>query len=828
MHRRSPAGVCAAVIAIATAVAGGCSVYEKDLLKQRRSGEPATATKDAAPSDAAPDSAKDTDAGDEGGLSVSSPQDCNWGDCWWSSGGSESCRSAGTPKPTDRPRISDRPSVPDIYVGLTSLRVGSTDVAGKESETAWQGFGFDLDGTCTNSSSCTGQTRQSCKPGSAAIPFDGELCRDNTFARLQPVIAAVPELGERFGLGEDVFNCELWRGGWNEIVRVSNYNGEPNDPQVRVDFYLSTGIQEELAWECPAKDFRTHYPRWLSSRKWGVVSNGLSGPITTPGTLPDSKVADVEAYVRGGYLVARFPDDSEQGFLGKGDPYRGFSFKVQKALFVGQLVQSQDGTWNMRDGLMAGRIRKTDLVQAFRNIGFCEKGELGAFYESMLTYVDENADLRADGINDAIMPCDAMSFALGFEAAQLLPGSAVSAPPRRECCAAGQSDEECSAKCGDGKVSGAEKCDTAIAEGQAGACPKSCEPTDSCTPRVVSGSECNATCEPMPITMAGAMDGCCPKGANATTDRDCKAACGNGVVETGETCDPPSSCKPCMQTDPCAPLRTIGNADSCNVRCQAMPITQCGPQDKCCPGSCSRANDSDCSASCGNGVIDMGETCEMRGNIVCPANCNDNNACTADATSGSAANCNIICSHTPITQAMAGDGCCPPGVGANDDSDCRPTCGNKLVEGGEQCDDGNMTAGDGCNNCMTETQQQQCLTRIGVDDMCSQCVCSKCTSAGLACYGAANAGDVTACRNMVDCGRMTKCGNPDCFCGSADIVLCLAGGGNGPCKDQVAAAGKTSSLFELLAAADNPMLPLGRANNLAACVDMNCAAACGR
>ena len=220
--------------------------------------------------------------------------------------------------------------VGDIYLGYTDLRLGSTNREGVKADDAWQDFGFDLDGLCTNSSTCNGVEMLGCKSGGPSIPYDGLLCRDNTFARLQPVIAAVPELGERFGLGEEAFNCELWRGGWNEIVRISGYSGMPDDPRVRVDFYSSPGVQREPVWKCPEEDYKDKYPRWLSSTAWGITDATLTGPIGAPGTLPDSKFADANAYVRNGYLVAQKPDDGEQGFLGNGTSYRGFSSRVRR------------------------------------------------------------------------------------------------------------------------------------------------------------------------------------------------------------------------------------------------------------------------------------------------------------------------------------------------------------------------------------------------------------------------------------------------------------------------------------------------------------------
>ena len=37
--------------------------------------------------------------------------------------------------------------------------------------------------------------------------------------------------------------------------------------------------------------------------------------------------------------------------------------------------------------------------------------------------------------------------------------------------------------------------------------------------------------------------------------------------------------------------------------------------------------------------------------------------------------------------------------------DCISNCGNLLPDPGEECDDGNFTPGDGCNNCKLENQR---------------------------------------------------------------------------------------------------------------------------
>jgi uncharacterized protein (TIGR03382 family) len=72
-------------------------------------------------------------------------------------------------------------------------------------------------------------------------------------------------------------------------------------------------------------------------------------------------------------------------------------------------------------------------------------------------------------------------------------------------------------------------------------------------------------------------------------------------------------------------------------------------------------------ASCNNGVVDPGETCD--GN--CPTSCAaTTDACMPQVVTGAAATCNAACVVQPITQCVNGDGCCAPGCTEANDSDC--------------------------------------------------------------------------------------------------------------------------------------------------------------
>ena len=73
------------------------------------------------------------------------------------------------------------------------------------------------------------------------------------------------------------------------------------------------------------------------------------------------------------------------------------------------------------------------------------------------------------------------------------------------------------------------------------------------------------------------------------------ARCGNGIIESPETCDPPETCpKSCDDADVCTADSLTGAAANCDARCTHQPITRCAGGDGCCPTGCTGSEDDDC------------------------------------------------------------------------------------------------------------------------------------------------------------------------------------------------------------------------------------------
>ena len=185
------------------------------------------------------------------------------------------------------------------------------------------------------------------------------------------------------------------------------------------------------------------------------------------------------------------------------------------------------------------------------------------------------------------------------------------------------------------------------------------------------------------------------------------ATCGNGVVDTGEDCDGGANC----------------NAD-CTFVC-SDPATDCPAPASCATAACTA--DHACTetavadgTSCGSGMVCSNGTCASGtcgdGFVTGTEECDDGNTVDGDGCNG---DCTFSCVSTDPTRdctpadACAGQGTCndathvcAPGQALPDNTDCgttgyckqgvctQPTCGNGIVERGEDCD-----GGVGCASC---------------------------------------------------------------------------------------------------------------------------------
>ena len=376
---------------------------------------------------------------------------------------------------------------------------------------------------------------------------------------------------------------------------------------------------------------------------------------------------------------------------------------------------------------------------------------------------------------------------------ELVPNNACA--PGDGCCPKACNstlDSDCSDSCGNGVIDKSETCEPM---NPAMPCPASCDDSDPCTKDVQTGSpeQCNVVCTHQAIKQPAPGDKCCPPGADGNNDTDCAVMCGNQVKEPGETCD--GDCpETCDDKDPCTTDKSEGSAADCTIECTNTPITQPEPGDGCCPMSADATSDADCSAMCGNGVKEGSEKCDGPD---CPTSCDDDDPCTMDIPVGSAAKCTAECTHKPITSPAPGDGCCPPRANANNDSDCKPVCGNDVKEQGETCDGATCTMNcndnNKCTNDHTVGSAASCDVECANDPIVPCCGNGK-RESGETCDGADCKKSCTTtrqCMRSVPVGSAANC-DADCreeaqvpCCGNGDTEFGETCDGDADCKQRV-------------------------------------------
>ncbi|MEA2697873.1 MAG: hypothetical protein QOI66_2144, partial [Myxococcales bacterium] len=218
-------------------------------------------------------------------------------------------------------------------------------------------------------------------------------------------------------------------------------------------------------------------------------------------------------------------------------------------------------------------------------------------------------------------------------------------------------------RCGDGKKNTGEFCDdgnSTIGDGCSDQC--TVEPGYDCP---VFGMPCNrvAICGDSKLDVSTEE---CDDG-NTVTGDGCSAQC---VKETNYVCPTPGA--PCVSTVKCGDRIVNGDetcddgntaaGDGCSDKCRTENGWTCMPGTGCRP------------ARCGDGLKVGSEQCD------------DGNPTAGDG-------CEPSCTLT-LPGPSEGNGWVCPTVG----QPCvRTVCGNGMVEGSEQCDDGNNDMGDGCS-----------------------------------------------------------------------------------------------------------------------------------
>jgi hypothetical protein len=318
--------------------------------------------------------------------------------------------------PPDRLQSAPSGGELDLWFAVRRLWLSQPDGGGP--------VGFDLDGRCT----CQGEGPGCAVPCWAGQHCDGPEGRDNAGASLLAQLGTMnPELGE---VG---WNSGLVAGSWNTLLRVRNYNGQPDDAEVELSWYMCTSYSQANGGETPHFDGTDLFP--LSSANFEADAGQ---------DKDHPKVNDPQAYVSGGVLVARFP-------AGVIQTNAAIQIALTGARVSASLQKAATG-WLLSDGSIAGAWQLKDVFTqlgyiAVNDKGLCKAGP-GTTYWFAKTAVCGYVDLHhAPG--QPAEPCDSLSFGVGFEAVPAGPGPIVSPKLPPYLCTKGGANDPATDSCAD-------------------------------------------------------------------------------------------------------------------------------------------------------------------------------------------------------------------------------------------------------------------------------------------------------------------------------------------------------------------------------------------
>ncbi len=272
-------------------------------------------------------------------------------------------------------------------------------------------YGYDIDDIDT----CCLNAPESCVPPVVANKHcDEEGGVDNRGGESLQSILSVG-IG---GLNQESLNDALDGGAFSLGIAVEAYNGQPNDTQVVVAAFVSSGTVD-------ADGGYLHQAKWDGNDVWSIEQ------ASTPGGTDDAGIPypfnfDAKAYVTNGTVVAHmtFPF-----VIGSGTG-TGAVTTLTNAVMSGQLVPD-NGSFRIDNAQLSGRVRLTDLFSMMH--GLPNPFAPGTFmcpgtnaYDYAKPLVCELADINADPSLDSTgAPCDAISFSAGFTMYRAQPGLVV-------------------------------------------------------------------------------------------------------------------------------------------------------------------------------------------------------------------------------------------------------------------------------------------------------------------------------------------------------------------------------------------------------------------
>ena len=309
----------------------------------------------------------------------------------------------GVRPPEPGPMIA--PDGDGVVLAISRFFIGNTDRDGTPNqEDGWRQYGYDLDHTISDAGST-----DVCLPRAGADPGmvypDGDDGIDNNFGKL--ILPILLDISADLGAQQD---DTVMDGEYTLLFDLQQLGTGADYNPLLTRHYIGAELGSA--------------PKFDGTDAWPVDPASLVDPadILTP------KLALADSYVTGNTWVGvASPDATLTLRIGPLD------LQLRHAVITMDLDASHQF---VPRGTLAGVLSVVELRDAFKEFagafdpGLCE----GASLESILTQVEQAADILLGPPQDPTKQCDAISIGIGFEAARVKIGAIAAAVPEQDFC----------------------------------------------------------------------------------------------------------------------------------------------------------------------------------------------------------------------------------------------------------------------------------------------------------------------------------------------------------------------------------------------------------
>jgi hypothetical protein len=298
-------------------------------------------------------------------------------------------------------------TIPAFYMAVKTLKI-TQDGAG----------GLDLDEVCTCEKGA-GTARDggsSCKP--KTTDCDGPNGIDNRGAALFKKF----EIGGQVSVDQSA-SQDIDEGKRSLLVHISEWNGKPNDREIKVGVLVSPGITTNGPCNNDTSPEPGHFkPKWCGSDKWDYnIGTTVQGPNQL---FP---IVRGLAYVVNNAVVFR-SEGSIATFFGRA------TLNLGSPIMTGKLEKTAGGQWRLAGGILSGRIPIEELLAAIGQFSdptggtnpdgskrlLCEARDVFNLVKPEICNGVDIAKLRVGDFQGG--NCNAVSTAISFDAEQAILG----------------------------------------------------------------------------------------------------------------------------------------------------------------------------------------------------------------------------------------------------------------------------------------------------------------------------------------------------------------------------------------------------------------------